>query len=35
LFIFSYDCNFLSYHFPPLHHFVTPLLKERLLYGSN
>ena len=35
LFAFSYDCNFLSYHFPPLHHFVTPLLKERLLYGSH
>ena len=30
LFAFSYDCNFLSYRFPPLRHFVTPLLKERL-----
>ncbi len=30
LFIFSYDCNFLSYRFPPLRHLVTPLLKERL-----
>ena len=30
LFIFSYDCNFLSYRLPPLRHFVTPLLKERL-----
>ena len=35
LFAFSYDCHFLSYRFPPLRHFVTPLLKERLLYGSN
>ena len=35
LFIFSYDCYFLSYHFPPLRHFVTPLLKERHLYGTN
>ena len=35
LFIFSYDCNFLSYRLPPLRHFVTPLLKERLFYGSN
>ena len=33
LFTFLYDCNFLSYRFPPLRHFVTPLLKERLLYG--
>ena len=35
LFAFSYDYNFLSYRFPPLRHFVTPLLKERLLYGSH
>ena len=33
LFTFLYDCHFLSYRFPPLRHFVTPLLKERLLYG--
>ena len=35
LFAFSYDCHFLSYRFPPLRHFVTPLLKERLFYGSH